>query len=99
MSDVLLLVAIKTDQPNVKRRIETILAAAQPIQDPPNTEAQVWTREVEDGLVAADLDGLARYFGWNGIRRLNVGDVVVQNTAVGPPEDGEPSVPSDDAGA
>lgn len=71
MPDGLLIVAIKTDQPNIKRRMETILAAAAPVQDPPNTEAQVYAKPVEE-LRAADLACLAHFVGGDGIDRLNI---------------------------
>lgn len=70
--DVLLLVAVKTDQANIQRRLSTILAAAEPTQDPPDTVAQVDVTPVEK-LSANDLSHLGHFFGWNGVHALNVG--------------------------
>ena len=69
---VLLVVALKTDQPNIERRLKTILAAAEPIAV--DTEPVAWANDVND-LVAADLDALASLVGWDAVSRLRVGDV------------------------
>lgn len=71
--DVLLLVAVRTDQHNIKRRMEMILAGADPSQ--PGSNAEVFAKPVDE-LVAQDLDRLAAIIGWPAVRRLNVGDVV-----------------------
>jgi hypothetical protein len=81
--DVLLLVAIKTDQPNIKRRLEMILAAAHPVQDPPDTTAQVYAKSVGE-LTANDWQALARWFGPAGVRDLNIGDVVDLHSEAAP---------------
>lgn len=70
---VLLVVAVKTDQPNVARRLRAILAGAEPVE--PDTEPVAWARNVDE-LVAADLDALASLVGWDAVARLRVGDVV-----------------------
>jgi hypothetical protein len=70
--DALLVVALKTDQPNIERRLRTILAAAEATQ--PDSETVVWARPVDE-LVAVDLDALAAIVGWDAVSRLRVGDV------------------------
>jgi len=71
--EILLLVALKTDQANIQRRLTTILAAAEPAVV--DSEAHVWAKPVGE-LVAADLDALAAIVGWDAVSRLRVGDVV-----------------------
>lgn len=68
---VLLIVAMKTDQPNIERRLRTILAASEPINL--DTEPVAWAKPVDE-LVAADLDALASLVGWDAVSRLRVGD-------------------------
>jgi hypothetical protein len=68
----LLLVALKTDQPNIERRLKTILATDEPIN--PDTEPCVWAKPVVE-LVAADLDALSVLLGWEAVSRLRVGEV------------------------
>lgn len=87
MTDVLLIVALKTDQPNIERRLKTILAAAEPVDPLCHTEPVAWANLVDD-LVAADLDALAALVGWDAVSRLRVGAVV-----------GEVSEPSMEAAA
>lgn len=72
----LLLVAVRVDHPpqEMRRRIQTILAAMATYEQPPDTEACVFAKPVDE-LVAADLDCLAHFMGWDAVRRLNVGDV------------------------
>jgi hypothetical protein len=70
MTEVLLLVALKTDQPDIARRIRLILAAAEPIV--PDTEACVFAKDVDE-LVAADLDALAQFMDPDNIARLRIG--------------------------
>lgn len=68
MTQVLLLVAVRTDQPDIKRRIEMILAGAQsvaPLQPP----AQVRAADVDE-LTANDLHRLAAVFGERAVRDL-----------------------------
>lgn len=72
MSDVLLIVALRTDQPDVERRLRTIVAAAQPIDI--QTEACAHAQPVSE-LTAGDLDRLAAIIGWDAVDRLNVGAV------------------------
>lgn len=72
---VLLLVAVRTDSEQVQRRIETILAVASTYETPPNTTASVYARPVTE-LTATDADHLAYFIGREGLRGLNVGDVV-----------------------
>lgn len=78
--DVLLLVAVKTDQANIQRRMNTILAAAEPSYDPPDTTAQVFARGVEE-LSANDLSRLVPFFGWYGVHALNVGVLASEGVA------------------
>ena len=87
-ASVLLLVALKTDQPNIERRLRTILAAAEPVN--PDTEAVAWAKPVEE-LAAADLDALAVLVGWEAVSRLRVGDVVAGVS--GSPESGVAATP------
>lgn len=70
LNDVLLIVVLKTDQPLIKRRLDMILAAAEPTQ--PDTEPCVWAKATHE-LVAADLDALAALIGWEAVERLRVG--------------------------
>lgn len=82
MSDddkALIVVAIRADHREVHRRLQTILAVAGTYDKPPDTEACVFAREVSE-LVATDLDHLAYFMGWEGVRRLNVGDVVAESS-------------------
>lgn len=81
MTDSLLIVAIKTDQPDIARRMTTILAAAQPVEG--DTQPVAWAKAVDD-LVAADLDALAALVGWEAVSRLRVGDVSVSGLAKAP---------------
>jgi hypothetical protein len=71
-SESLLVVALKTDQPNIRRRLETILAASEPVE--PDTEPVAWAKSLDD-LVASDLDALATLVGWRAVERLRVGAV------------------------
>ena len=90
MTDVLLIVALKTDQPHIKRRLDAILAASEPVQ--PDTEPVAWAKPVDE-LIAADLDALAALTGWKAVERLRVGDVTAgalatsgsSNAPAGPP--------------
>jgi hypothetical protein len=70
--DVLLLVAIKTDQPNIQRRIQTILAASEPIE--PDTQPCVYAKAVGE-LTDVDLDALAHFMEWRGVGGLRIGTV------------------------
>jgi hypothetical protein len=72
---VLLVVAIRTDNEQVKRRMETILAAATTYEVPPDTEPASFAKPVTE-LTANDADHLAHFIGRDGFSRLNVGDVV-----------------------
>lgn len=76
MSTVLLIVAFKTDQPNIKQHLHTILTQAAPTNQ--DTEPQVWAKPVED-LVADDHDALTALLGWDAVSRLRVGDVVASH--------------------
>ncbi len=71
----LLVVAIRTDNAQIQRRMETILAAASTYEVPPDTTASVYAKPV-GALTASDADHLAHFIGWDGFRGLNVGDVV-----------------------
>jgi hypothetical protein len=74
----LLIVAVRTDHPpEIQRRIETILAATATYAEPPETTAAVWAKSIDE-LTANDLDRLAGFIGWDRVRDLNVGDVVVE---------------------
>lgn len=70
--DALLIVALKTDQPNIERRLRTILAATEPLE--PDTEPVAWAKALDE-LVASDLDALAALVGWQAVERLRVGAV------------------------
>lgn len=72
----LLIVAVRTDHPpEIKRRIETILAATATYEQPPDTMAAVFAKSVGE-LTASDLHRVAAIFGWDRVRDLNLGDVV-----------------------
>lgn len=72
----LLIVAVRVDHPaEVRRRIETILAVANTYDKPPDTVPSVCCKPLSE-LVAADLDKLAHFIEWSGVRDLNIGDVV-----------------------
>ena len=90
--DVLLLVALRTDQRDIARRARTILALAEP-QEPHGGEASVWAKPVEE-LVAADLDALAYWIGWDAVSRLRVGQVAVGSSG---PAEGHPGGETDRA--
>jgi hypothetical protein len=87
---VLLVVALKTDQPNIERRLKTILAGAEPINV--DTEPVAWANDVND-LVAADLDALASLVGRDAVSRLRVGDVASGGSSSSPVEAGGGDVP------
>lgn len=70
MSDVLLLVAIKTDQPDIARRITTILTASQPIEQ--TGDPCAWAKNVEE-LTADDRAALGALFHPADLERLNIG--------------------------
>lgn len=72
---VLLLVAVRADAEEVRRRVELVLAVAATYDQPPETTASIWAKPVSE-LVAADFDRLAGFIGPDGVRDLNVGDVV-----------------------
>lgn len=95
MGEVLLLVALKTDQPNIERRLKTILAASEPFA--PDTEPHAWAKPVNE-LVAADFDALSVLLGWDAVSRLRVGGVAggVSNSLAesGPPAT-TPALPAD----
>lgn len=74
-SAALVVVAIRTTDPHIRRRLETILAAAATYDEPPNTEPCVFAKAVDE-LTASDADHLAYFIGWDGFRGLNVGDAV-----------------------
>ena len=79
MAESLLIVAIKTDQRDIARRLKVILAVAEPqeLRDPPETSPCAWAKTLDE-LTAADLDALAGLIGWDAVGRLNLGrDVVV----------------------
>jgi hypothetical protein len=80
----LVLVALRTDDEHIQRRLNAVLGVAATYDQPPNTEPHVYAKPVDD-LVPADLDGLAAFIGWDGVRRLNLGADVANgylNTAV-----------------
>lgn len=79
MGDSLLIVAIKTDQLDIQRRMSLILAAAEPQHRPPDTQPCVFAKAVDE-LVADDFDRLAHFIGEANVRRLNIGDVVKEST-------------------
>lgn len=62
--EALVIVALRCDQRNIKRRLDTILAATDPVG-----AAEVIANSVE-GLVAKDLDQLAAIIGWPAVQRL-----------------------------
>jgi hypothetical protein len=98
VADVLLVVALKTDQPNIERRLKTILAAGEPVDPLCHTEPVAWANSVDD-LVAADLDALAALVGWDAVSRLRVGavggDASEPSHEAGPPAT-TPASPTDD---
>lgn len=71
----LLLVAIRTNDENIKRRMELVLAVADTFEA--DTCPSVYAKPVSD-LVADDADHLAHFIGWDGLRGLNIGDVVAE---------------------
>ncbi len=86
MSDpFLVVVALRAYEQEVAEKIQAILRAAKPVDDPPETEGHVWYRRVrlysseapdtaqEGELTVADLDRLAAIIGWEAVERLNVG--------------------------
>ena len=72
----LVLVALRTEDEHAKRRLDTILAAAASYENPPDTSPCVFACPVGE-LVAEDLDRLAGFIGWDGVRGLNLGVDVV----------------------
>lgn len=73
MSDVLLIVGVRTDAPGIANRIQGALELARPVGD---TAGQpfAWARPIDE-LTAADLDRLAGLVGWDVIERMNIGGV------------------------
>jgi hypothetical protein len=67
----LVLVALNTDQPDIKRRLDLILAAARPLDAV--GEANVWAKGVDE-LLASDLHLLAAIIGWEAVRRLGISE-------------------------
>ena len=95
---MLLVVALKTDQPNIEPRLRTILAAAEPVA--PDTEPVAWAKPLGT-LTASDLDALAALVGWRAVERLRVG-AVAGALATGEGQDASalpPDSPSDGGGA
>lgn len=81
----LLIVALRTDQPDIQRRIAVILNASRPSHDPPETDPVVYFKP-EDELVAADLDHLAHFVGMAAVERIGVGRVENLMTHFVPPD-------------
>lgn len=71
----LVLIAFRSDIDHIKQRMEAILAAGSSMSA--DTQAVVHAKAVDE-LVANDLDRLASIVGWEGVRSLNVGDVVAE---------------------
>lgn len=74
MTEALLIVALKTDQPNIERRLRTILAAAEPIDRDPDGNAIAVAIDLNE-LVADHADALATLAGWDAVSQLRVGQV------------------------
>jgi hypothetical protein len=72
----LVLVALRTDDKHVQRRLETILSIAASYDEPPDTTPSVWAKPVGE-LVANDVDRLASFIGWSQVDDLNLGVGVV----------------------
>ena len=71
--EVLLLVAIKTDQPNIANRLRTILASSQAFT--PDSEAHAFAKPVDE-LTAHDHDALTALLGESAVEGLRIGSVV-----------------------
>jgi hypothetical protein len=77
----LLIVAVRVDHPvDVQNRIKTVLALANTYDKSPDTTPSVWCKPQSE-LMAMDLDKLAYFIDWRGVRDLNVGDVVSPSVA------------------
>jgi hypothetical protein len=79
----LVIVALRTDDEHIKRRLDTILACAASYENPPDTSPCVFAMPVGE-LVASDLDRLAEFIGWDGVRGLNLGADVVSEGGTTP---------------
>jgi hypothetical protein len=76
--NALVIVALRTTDRHIQRRLETALSIAATYDTPPNTAPCVFAKPVGE-LVASDLDRLAEFMGWPAIRDLNLGvDVVTE---------------------
>lgn len=74
----LVVIALRTTDRHVQRRLETALSIAASYDEPPDTAPCVFAKPVSE-LVANDLDRLAEFMGWPAVRDLNLGvDVVTE---------------------
>jgi hypothetical protein len=82
--EALLLVAIKTDQPNIQRRLEIILAASAPVGEMP--PAEVWAFELgheepaPHALTANAYEALVALIGQDGVDRLQIGSLCAERS-------------------
>jgi hypothetical protein len=65
--EAIVIVALKTDQPNIQRRLQLILAAAEPIDT--RTEPQVFAKSFED-FSQGEQDALYGLFPTAAVHRL-----------------------------
>lgn len=78
-SDAVLLVAVRTDQPDIERRLKLILAAAQPIEKPNQAEVRAFELGHESphpfALTSNDFERLRDLFGEDAMERLELSPV------------------------
>jgi hypothetical protein len=80
MNQELVVIAIKTDQPNAVRRMEAVLAAMHPIEEAPAAEVIALElghmKPAPNALSANAYEHLRGVFGQEAMDRLGVGDVI-----------------------
>lgn len=83
MGDQLLLVAVRTDQPEIHRRIQIILNACQPVE--PRGAPVAWAKDVDE-LDDTDVGALRALLHEDDLRRLEIPAILAALPAERPAE-------------
>lgn len=71
MDDTLVVVVVRTDQPNMVQRLRVIMAACEPVAQAPQHTAVVWGRPMGD-VALADVAALAALLHPDDMARLGL---------------------------
>lgn len=79
MTDVIVLIGVRTDAPGIAPRIQAALELARPTGDPAG-QPFAWAKAVDE-LTAEDVDRIAAIAGWDVVDRLGIARVTGEGPA------------------